>query len=225
MPSLSEYSDVLPEGTAEAWPTVAAALPEGSALMGGTGLAIWLRHRRSVDLDIFCPSRLDTARVLSTLSQAGDFNLQLESERIIRGVFNGVNVDVVWEADVYRLGPTMEVSGLHVASLQDITAGKLKAVTGRRQLRDLVDMMFIETTGGISIEQAIMLHFRRYGLSLSVSGVQSVLRCLLDFGHLDDDPAMAHAFGDDIRTRVEAFFRSRRPQVAGAFQQLLAEDV
>lgn len=225
MPSLSEYSGLLPDGTVDAWPRVAAVLPEDSALMGGTGLAIWLRHRPSQDLDIFVPALLDPVRLLPALSAAGDFVVLDASERLIRGVFNSVNVDIVAEEGAHRLGPPLDVDGLRVASLQDITAGKFRAVTGRKQLRDLVDVMCIETHGGIDVEHAIMLYFRRYSLNLDYAGVNGVLGHLVDFRHLEDDPAMAAAFGDDIRDRVEEFFRSRQTQIAEAFQQLLAEDV
>ena len=225
MPSLSEYSGLLPDGTVDAWPRVAAVLPEDSALMGGTGLAIWLRHRPSQDLDIFVPALLDPVRLLPALSAAGDFVLRDASERLIRGVFNAVNVDIVAEEGAHRLGPPLDVDGLRVASLQDITAGKFRAVTGRKQLRDLVDVMCIEAHGGIDVEHAIMLYFRRYSLNLDYAGVNGVLGHLVDFRHLDDDPAMAAAFGDDIRDRVEEFFRSRQTQIAEAFQQLLADDV
>ena len=119
----------------------------------------------------------------------------------------------------------MKVGGLHVASLQDIAAGKFRAVTGRKQLRDFIDVMFIETKGEIRIEQAIMLNFRRYGIDLDTVAVKGVLRHMEDFGSVKPDPAMEEIFGEDIRTRVEEFFRSRQPQVAAAFQQLLADDV
>lgn len=182
MARLSDYRDLLPEGTLNAWPAVASALPEGGSLMGGTGLAIWLRHRRSEDLDIFCLARFDVDSVLAGLSAAGEFLLTDASERLIRGVFNDVNVDIVVDEGAHQLGPTLEIDGLHVASLQDIAAGKFKAITGRKQLRDFIDMMFIETAGGINIEQAIMLHFRRYGIDPSYSQVSGVLGHLVDFG-------------------------------------------
>ena len=221
MPSLSEYADVLPQGTIDAWPAVAAVLPEGSALMGGTGLAIWLRHRRSADLDIFTPVRFDTASVLSALSAAGDFVHVESSERTIRGTFNSVNVDIVVEDGAHRLGPLLTIGGLHVASLQDNAAGKLKALADRKQLRDYVDAMFIETTGRISLEQGVMLYFRRYGLDLHPAEVNRYLRHLLDFRHLEDDPAIRATFGDGIRERVEQHFRSRQPEVIATFHQLL----
>ena len=223
MRRLSDYRDLLPEGTLNAWPAVAAALPEGGALMGGTGLAIWLRHRRSEDLDIFFPGRLDVDAVLTGLSAAGEFLVTDASGRLIRGVFNDVNVAIVADEGAHRLGPTMEVDGLHVASLQDIAAGKFKAITGRKQLRDFIDVMFIETGGGISIEQAVMLHFRRYGIDLSYSQVSGVLGHLVDFGPVKSDAAMEEIFGTDISERVVDYFTSRQLEVAAAFQQILAE--
>lgn len=223
MPSLSDYADILPQGTIDAWPVVAGVLPDGSALMGGTGLAVWLRHRRSADLDIFCPVRFDTASVLSALSASGDLVCYEFSERTIRGTFNSVNVDIVAEDGAHRLGPPLIVDGLHVASLQDIAAGKLKALADRKQLRDYVDAMFIETKGGISLEHGIMLYFRRYSLDLHTAAVNRYLGHLVDFRHLEDDPAVRATFGDGIREHVEQYFRSRQPELIAAFHQLLAD--
>ena len=223
MPTLPEYADVLPRATIDAWPAVAAVLPEGSALMGGTGLAIWLRHRRSADLDIFTPARFDTASVLSALSALGDFVHVESSERTIRGTLNSVNVDIVAEDGAHRLGPPLTIDGLQVASLQDIAAGKLKALADRKQLRDYVDVMFIETRGNIRLEQGIMLYFRRYSLDLHTAAVNRYLGHLVDFRHLEDDPAVRATFGEGIRERVEQYFRSRQPELMATFNQLLAE--
>lgn len=192
--------------------------------MGGTGLAIWLRHRRSEDLDIFFPARFDVDSVLSGLSAAGEFLVTDASERLIRGVFNDVNVDIVADEGAHRLGPTLEMDGLHVASLQDIAAGKFKAITGRKQLRDFIDVMLIETAGGISIEQAVMLHVRRYGIDLGYPEAGGVLRHLVDFGPVRSDAAMEEVFGADIRDRVVDYFTARHLEVAVAFRQMLAED-
>ena len=191
--------------------------------MGGTGLAVWLRHRRSADLDIFSPVRFDTASMLSALSAAGDLVCFESSERMIRGTFNSVNVDIVAEDGAHRLGPPLIVNGLHVASLQDISAGKLKALADRKQLRDYVDAMFIETKGGISLEQGVMMYFRRYRLDLHTAAVNRYLSHLVDFRHLEDDPAVRATFGEGIRDQVEEYFRTRQPEVTAALHQLLGE--
>ena len=222
---LSELADVLPQGTAEAWPVVAGVLPEGSMLMGGTGLAVWLRHRRSEDLDFFTPTRFDPQRVVAALSDAGDFAYdQPATDRSIRGTFNSVNIDIVAHEDEYILGPPLTVDGLYVGSLQDITAGKLRAIAGRKQLRDFVDVMLIETLGGINLVQAILLYHRRHGLDLHLHGSEGFLRHLVDFEQLDDDPAMAVAFGHDIRDRVIDYFHSRQTDVIATLERVLADE-
>ena len=222
---LSEFADVLPEGTAEAWPVVADVLPEGSALMGGTGLAVWLRHRLSADLDFFTPTRFDHQKVIAALSAAGDFDYDHPAtERMIRGTFNSVNVDVVAHEGEYILGPPLTIDGLHVGSLQDITAGKFKAIATRKQLRDFVDVMFIETHGGINLVQGIFLYHRRHGLDLHLHGSEGFLRHLVDFEHVDDDPAMTASFGDDIRDRVVEYFRSRQIDIIATLERVLSDD-
>lgn len=225
MARLSELGDVLPQGTAEAWPVVAGVLPKGSTLMGGTALAIWLRHRRSEDLDFFTPVRFDPERVVGALSAVGEFNYdQPATGKMIRGTFNSVNIDIVAHEGEYVLGPPLGVDGLQVGSLQDIAAGKLKAIAGRRQLRDFVDVMFLDTHGGINLVQAIFLYHRRHGLDLHLHGAEGFLRHLVDFDHLDDDPAMVAAFGDDIRDRVIDYFQSRQAEVIATLEQMLADE-
>ena len=193
--------------------------------MGGTGLAIWLRHRRSEDLDFFTPTWFDPQQVVAALTDAGDFVYQQPAtKRMIRGTFNSVNIDIVAHEGEYVLGPPLEVDGLHVGSLQDIAAGKLKAIAGRKQLRDFVDVMFLETHGGINLVQAIFLYHRRHGLDLHLHGAEGFLRHLLDFEHLDDDPAMVAAFGNDIRDRVIDYFQSRQAEVVATLEQMLADE-
>ena len=224
MATLAEFADVLPPGTMDAWPKVAGILPEGSVLMGGTGLAIWLRHRVSEDLDFFTPTRLDPRHITSALSGLGDFTYDTASERIVRGTFDAVNIDIVAHPDDFRLGPPVTVDGLNVGSLQDITAGKCNAVSTRRQMRDYVDLMWIEEHGGITIEQGILLYLRKHAIDFDMEAVRGFLRHLTDFRHLDDDPAMSATFGDDIRDRVVAYFRRRATDIIAAFSQLLVDD-
>ena len=223
MASLADHADFLPAGTLDAWPKVAGALPEGSTLMGGTGLAVLLHHRRSEDLDFFVPARLDAEHIIAALSELGDFSHTAASDRMIRGAFNAVKVDIVARPDDFILGPPHIVDGLRVGSLQDITAGKYNAVAARKQLRDFVDVMLIETRGGIGIEQGIFLYFRKHRINLDIESVRAFARHLTDFRHMDNDPAMCAAFGDNIHRHVLSYFRERCPAVLATFTQLLQE--
>ena len=63
-PALDHWSDVLDAPTRACWPIVAAVSPPSAVLMGGTALAIHLRHRRSRDLDIFVHERFEPEAAL-----------------------------------------------------------------------------------------------------------------------------------------------------------------
>ena len=44
---------VLPDGTAETWEQIRSVVPDCAYLVGGTAIAVHLRHRVSRDLDFF----------------------------------------------------------------------------------------------------------------------------------------------------------------------------
>ena len=75
MTAIEDYSDVLNDNMIAAWPRVAAAL-EGldCTLMGGTAVAMVLRHRHSHDLDFMTlapfDSRAVAAKLLSSAARA-----------------------------------------------------------------------------------------------------------------------------------------------------------
>ena len=223
MTTLEDLRGLLPAGTVEAWPRVAGVLPAGAVLMGGTALAVWLGHRRSEDLDFFVPKSFNGAAVVVALSEAGAFAPMSVSDRMITGAFDGVRLDVVADPGEFRLGPPRIVDGLHVGSLEDITAAKYKAVTARKELRDFIDVMCVERDGGIAVEQGLILYCRKHGESFELDTVRTVLRHLTDFRYLDDDPAMHATFGVDVRQFVMAYFERRVPQVAASLSRLFAE--
>lgn len=57
--TLAEYADILPAGTSQSWVRLAPHLPHHTYLVGGTALAIHLRHRVSRDLDFFTEEKFD----------------------------------------------------------------------------------------------------------------------------------------------------------------------
>jgi hypothetical protein len=65
---------VLPDGTAETWEQVRSVIPDCAYLVGGTAIAVHLRHRVSRDLDFFLAE--DTADTLHRL--AGDRGDEVE---------------------------------------------------------------------------------------------------------------------------------------------------
>ena len=64
------WSDVLDDVTRACWPKIASASPRSGVLMGGTALAMHLKHRRSRDLDVFVHEPFDPDAVLEDLRWA-----------------------------------------------------------------------------------------------------------------------------------------------------------
>lgn len=136
---------------------VVAGRLDGVFLSGGSALGPFhLGHRRSVDLDLFTRERgaYDT-RVRELLRLMDDEKLAVTAGHAGPGfhrfvVTDGtetVPVDVVLDTTP-AVGPTLVVEGgLAIDSLTDIAANKLAAVLGRAELRDYVDLYFLEQAG------------------------------------------------------------------------------
>jgi len=108
-------------------------------LVGGTALALRLGHRESVDLDLFTLETFDAEKLANSLAQ------ELPTERVyhepdtIRAVISGVKVDLLLHA--YPLISQVElIDGIRVASLPDLAAMKLNAVSGRGLRKDFWDI-------------------------------------------------------------------------------------
>lgn len=223
MRPLSDFGGVLGDATAAAWRVVAEVVPAGTVLMGGTALAMRLRHRRSDDLDLFTPDRFDPDPLEAALRRAGEFALIRKSEGHLHGTFDSVKLDILWGAGGITLEPPTVVAGLAVGSIPDIMAAKFRAITSRHILRDYFDVMCIERAAGISVEQGIILYARKYGLALQHGSVHALVRGFGYFADVKDDPVLRAAVGEDVRDRVVSFFETRHPQIVRAFQRGLAD--
>lgn len=219
MRKLSDLVDILSDSTIAVWPKVASVAPQGAVLMGGTGLATWLYHRQSEDLDLFTPEPFDPDPLEDALGQVGEFVLSRKSEGHLHGTLDSVRLDILWDAGAKTLEPPTPLAGLQVGSLPDIVAAKCAAITDRHILRDYFDVMCIELLGGVSIEQGIVLYARRYGLSLRHSSIHALVRGLGYFADVKDDPVLAATMGADVRDRVVGHFEMRHPQIVRAFQR------
>lgn len=129
-----------------------AALGDAFVLYGGTGLALRLGHRTSVDFDFFSHDPLDSERLFSlplldnaeTLQRSEDtltVSVSTQAgERVKLSFFGGI--------DVGRVGrPDQTEDGVWVASLRDLLAMKLAVLVRRISARDYVDIAAILVAG------------------------------------------------------------------------------
>lgn len=108
-------------------------------LAGGTGLALHLGHRESIDIDLFHNSDFDSRLVCSHLEQkyqAEDLIHELNTARVS---INGIKVEFLTHS--YPLIEDLSlIDGIRVASLKDLAAFKLNAVAGRGSKKDFWDV-------------------------------------------------------------------------------------
>lgn len=115
-------------------------------LAGGTGLALRLGHRISLDLDLFSADRLldqaDRLALIRSLEPSGKTEIMEEKEGTCHLRLGRTSVSL-FHYPYKPLKPPSEWNGLKVASLEDITAMKLSAVVNRGSKKDFIDLFFI----------------------------------------------------------------------------------
>ena len=74
---------------------VPTGILNGFYLAGGTGLALHLGHRESIDLDFFSATTFNEATYLTRLSAAGSFSLDLKESSTVTGRFGKTLVSLM----------------------------------------------------------------------------------------------------------------------------------
>ena len=142
--------EVLQPPQRELWPAL-ADVPADFVLYGGTGLALRLAHRASVDFDFFASEPLDSEHLLRLpFAQRADV-LQRQPDTLTLSVATSgpVKLSFFGGIDFGRVGePEYTADGVaQVASMLDLFATKLKVLLQRVQVRDYQDLAAILRAG------------------------------------------------------------------------------
>ena len=141
---LAPRVDILPAAQQRLWPEL-EAVPKPFVLYGGTGLALHLGHRVSVDFDFFAAEPIDTAWLLDTLPfLRGAVVAQQEPNTLSCVVERGdpVQVSFFGLPHLGRVRTSISCVGhsLKVASLLDLAATKAAVVQRRASAKDYLDI-------------------------------------------------------------------------------------
>lgn len=154
-------------------------------LAGGTGLAMQLGHRKSIDLDFFTSESLF---IVSMLRELGIFTTKIlqQSEGTLEVIADGVKVSFM-QYDYPLVGELVRYNDLvNIASVYDIGCMKLTAISSRGSKKDFVDMYYILKQ--ISFRNLLEMFSQKY------SGVEyssaHILRSLRFFEDADNDPEL-----------------------------------
>jgi hypothetical protein len=115
-------------------------------LIGGTALALYVGHRKSIDLDLFSQQSFNTNDLEKYMINAYDFkvrNPQQKSSATLIGYINGIKVDFICY-DYPHIKPTCVHDEIRLLSIYDIAAMKLIAISqSGTRLKDFVDIAFL----------------------------------------------------------------------------------
>ena len=202
MAEIDGWKDVLADAQRRVWPKVAEAVAgTGGVLMGGTAVAIHLRHRTSVDLDVMSLRAFSGRMVADRLERlSGDVQVEEAAESCLRAIVDGVLVDVFRalgreeaspdEMSMIQHGPVID--GMAVGSLPDLLATKLDVVMHRPKLRDYIDLAAIDAQTPYSLEDGLAFHQRRFGNKAGLWILDHIVGLLEDPGTLPRDPVFEH---------------------------------
>lgn len=115
-------------------------------LAGGTGLALQLGHRDSVDFDFFKEGDYDTALLVDKLNNVFNFHKIIVTQQEKNTVSCLIDDHVQLSFFGYRhllLQPLIKTDYFDIASIVDIGCMKLSAITSRWVEKDYIDLYFI----------------------------------------------------------------------------------
>ncbi|HZU36326.1 MAG TPA: nucleotidyl transferase AbiEii/AbiGii toxin family protein [Gemmataceae bacterium] len=136
-------------------------------LGGGTALALYLGHRRSVDFDWFTPDTLsDPERLAHDLRGQGiRFLTTAVAPGTLSGTVSRIRVTVMnYGYPLLRPLRTWAEYGCRVAALADLAAMKLLALAQRGSKKDFVDIHALSQQP-ISLQQMLRWYRKKFAIS------------------------------------------------------------
>ena len=112
-------------------------------LVGGTALALQIGHRLSIDIDLFTKNPFNEENMLADIEVKYDFQLDYRSKNTLKGEIAGIKVDLITH-NYPLIKPLLDIDTVRMASLPDIAAMKLNAISGNgTRIKDFIDIAYL----------------------------------------------------------------------------------
>ena len=111
-------------------------------LVGGTALALQMGNRESIDLDLFSTDDFSSNEILSSLLNDYQIIVNNQLTQTLISTINQVKVDFI-KFHYPFIRPFVIIENIRMASIEDIAAMKLDAITGRGSKKDFYDLFFL----------------------------------------------------------------------------------
>lgn len=153
MKEFEPHFEVLPQPQREIWPLLAPAPELGLVLYDGTGVALRLGQRSSLDFDFFTERQLEPenfGQYFEFLSRSRVIQQQKNILTVLAPAKSGeVKISFFGDIGIGRIGtPELTRDGVvKVASLLDLLSTKLKVILHRIEAKDYMDIAAILRSG------------------------------------------------------------------------------
>ena len=131
-------------------------------LVGGTGLALHIGHRKSDDIDLFSSSGFNQERILENLERDFGFQVDYLERDTLKGAIGGVKVDLLTHP--YNLiKPPLKMDNVRIASMEDICAMKINAISNDgTRVKDFIDIYYL--FNAFDLDMMLKLYQQKYKL-------------------------------------------------------------
>ncbi|HPI20231.1 MAG TPA: nucleotidyl transferase AbiEii/AbiGii toxin family protein [Candidatus Kapabacteria bacterium] len=132
-------------------------------LAGGTGLALQIGHRESIDFDFFSSISFDTLSLLNKLQMLGNVKVISQSNNILHCFLNNIQISF-FKVQYDLIDKPIEYHNLKIASTLDIILMKLQAISGTGSRKDFIDLYFLLKQ--YNLNDINNLYKKKYGIML-----------------------------------------------------------
>ncbi|MGJ3236259.1 nucleotidyl transferase AbiEii/AbiGii toxin family protein [Marivirga sp.] len=172
---------------------------EDFRLVGGTSLALQYGHRNSIDIDLFGDKsfeEIDLARVLSQFDKVQNL---LSTKYIKTYLINGIKVDMVNYSYPW-IGKLLNEDDIRMASVEDIAAMKINAITNRGSKKDFYDLDLI--LNHYSLKDILQFYQKKYYDGTVFMALKS-LTYFVDAEAEDDPELLAGQDWESVKAKVK----------------------
>ena len=171
------HKEILPPAQQRLWPHLKQAAALGYTLYGGTAIALRLAHRASVDFDFFTEKPLDRDALQSNFPFLAKATVIQEQPNALSVIVScgdtpeeSVKVSFFGEIGFGRVGEpdVTDDRVLHIASLDDLMATKVKTILQRVEVKDYRDIVAM-LEAGVSLSKGLAAARAMFGVSFQPS--------------------------------------------------------
>lgn len=193
---------------------LAPLLPPKTYLAGGSALALHLDHRQSYDLDLYTQQEFVVQQVVELWRNKIPQAIFNETGwQTIYGKFGDTDVSIFYYSYPLLEGTT-QFNNVEIASVTDIAAMKVEAISGRGKKRDFFDLYTICQKMHWSLLQVMELNVKKYGQKKDT--LAHNLKSLTFFDDADGDTERISLEAKEWE-KVKEFFLLEAPKVIDHF--------